>query len=303
MAQKKNTDPTQLSLSLFGEVENASSNHELILAKLGKQIRTGVHPKTGNPCVLAMDLIGAWTDSPDPRTYWKVLKHRLISEGNQTVTNCNQLKFLAEDGKMRMMDVLEIEDALRVVQSIPSPKAEPIKQWLAQLGKERIEETIDPELGISRARERAKKKYEKMGYTDKQIKARFKEIDVRNEYTDELKAKGLPGDKYGVITAEGYKAWAGITPSKHKDIKGLKKEQNLRDHHTDFQRICSELQELTATELLKQEQAKGLSPCLEAAKRGGAVAKDARNSLEKAIGIDIITEKKLLERRNYNGKT
>lgn len=294
--QKKPSEPKQLSLSLFGEVENASSNNELILAKLGKQIRTGKHPKTGDPCVIAVDLIAAWTDSAIPKRYWTDLKAKLLAEGFQLYEKIVQLKIQAADGKMYSTDALDIETALRVMQSIPSPKAEPIKQWLAQLGKERIEETIDPELGISRARERARTKWKKQGYDDEWIGIREETIDVRNFHTDVLKAHGnKTGKDYAKCTDATYKGTTGgMDTEAIKKALDLKKGQNPRDYMKKGALMAVKTSEFIASLIMEKENTQGFNENLKACEKGAETGHKVFTAIEEATGRSALTGKKLL---------
>ncbi len=234
-----------------------------------------------------VDVVEVLTESPNPQVYWRVLKKRLLAEGNQTVTNCNGLKMLAIDGKMRMTDVADTEQLLRLIQSIPSPKAEPFKQWLAQVGAERIAEIENPELAQARIRATYKAK----GYSDAWIEKRIRGIQVRDELTNEWKNRGVKeGKEYSILTAEISKATFGIIPSEYKSLKGLTKtSENLRDHMTDLELIFTMLGEASTTEIAKNKNAQGFIENHKAAKAGGTVAGNARKELEKKSGAKIVT--------------
>ena len=240
-----------------------------------------------------VDVIEVLTESPNPQVYWRVLKKRLLAEGNQTVTNCNGLKMLAADGKMRMTDVADIEQLLRLIQSIPSPKAEPFKQWLAQVGAERIAEIENPELAQARIRATYKAK----GYSDQWIDKRIRGILVRDELTNEWKHRGVKeGKEYAILTAEISKATFGIIPSEYKTLKGLTKtSENLRDHMTDLELIFTMLGEASTTEIAKNKNAIGFVENHKAAKAGGTVAGNARKELEQKSGAKIVSKQNFKE--------
>ena len=234
-----------------------------------------------------VDVVGVLTDSVDPTAYWRKLKQRLKAEGNETVTNCHGLKMTAPDGKKRLTDVADTEQLLRIIQSIPSPKAEPFKLWLAQVGRERIEETIDPELTIERALET----YLKKGYTREWINQRLQAIQVRKELTDEWDARGVQkGVEYAILTDEISRAWSGMSTRQYKNLKGLKKE-NLRDNMTTLELVLNMLAEATATEISKQKVPATLSENIDVARAGGKVAGDARKAIETQTGVPVITSK------------
>ena len=235
-----------------------------------------------------VDVCGVLTDSPNPRNYWKVLKHRLIKEGNETVTNCNRLKMRADDGKMRMTDVADTEQLFRIIQSIPSPKAEPFKQWMAQVASQRIDQIQDPELSI----DQAIMDYKRLGYSDAWINQRIKSIEVRKELTDEWKRTGVQeGLQYASLTDIITREWSGFTTKQYKNFKGLKKE-NLRDNMTNLEIALNILAEASATELSKQRDPKGFHAQKKIAKDGGSVAKAARNQLENKLGRSVISKAK-----------
>ena len=235
-----------------------------------------------------VDVIAVLTESTDARTYWKVLKNRLVKEGNETVTNCNQLKLPAGDGKMRLTDVADLEGILRIVQSIPSKKAEPLKRWLGQVGSERIQQMIDPELSI----QQAVADYKKQGYSDKWIANRVKSIDARNELTNEWKRAGLSeGRDFAILTDLITKTWSGKTTKEYKRYKGLTKE-NLRDNMTTIELALNTLAEASTTEISKRKNPRTMSQNMQVAKEGGDVAKAARQQLENTIGESVVSSLK-----------
>ena len=234
-----------------------------------------------------VDVIAVLTDSADPQNYWRVLKKRLKDEGNETITNCNGLKMTAPDGKKRKTDVASTEQLLRIIQSIPSPKAEPFKAWLAMVGKERIEETIDPEQAI----DRALNTYLKKGYSEEWIHQRLLAIRIRNELTDEWKKRGVQkGKEYAILTDEISRAWSGMTTGQYKRLKGLTKE-NLRDNMTDLELVLTMLAEASTTDISKTAKPQTFEENKQVAKRGGKVAGIARQALEAETGKPVITEK------------
>ena len=235
-----------------------------------------------------VDVCGVLTDSPNPRNYWKVLKHRLLKEGNQTVTNCNQLKLRADDGKMRMTDVADTKQLFRLIQSIPSPKAEPFKLWMAQVASQRIDQMQDPEKSI----DQAIVDYKRLGYSDAWINQRIKSIEVRKELTDEWKRTGVhEGMEYASLTDIITREWSGFSTKEYKHHKGLKKE-NLRDNMTNLEIALNILAEASTTEISKQRDPKGFQQQTRVAKEGGSVAKVARNQLESKLGRSIISKSK-----------
>jgi hypothetical protein len=234
-----------------------------------------------------VDVIGVLTDSPDPRNYWKVLKHRLMHEGNETVTNCNRLKLLAADGKMRLTDVANTEQLFRLIQSIPSPKAEPFKQWMANVAKERLEQLQDPELSI----EQAMRDYKRLGYSDNWINQRLKSIEIRKELTDEWKRCGLQeGVQFATLTDIITKSWSGKTTKEYKQHKGLKKE-NLRDNMTNTELILNMLAEASTKDISQEEQPHTFEKSKDVARRGGNVANVARRELEVQTGKKVVTKR------------
>ena len=241
-----------------------------------------------------VDVVGVLTETTDyltARKYWNKLKQRLKTEGFQPVTNCHQLKMLSADGKMRLTDVANTEQLLRIIQSVPSKKAEPFKQWLAEVGRERIEETIDPELTIDRALET----YAKKGYSKEWINQRLQSIQVRKELTDEWENKGVKkGIEFAILTDEITKAWSGMTTRSYKSLKGLKKE-NLRDNMTTTEIILNMLAETATKEISKQENPASFDENKKIAQRGGKIAGNARMELEKEIGKSVISDKNASE--------
>ena len=252
-----------------------------------KRIRTAWDEEKEEWYFSVVDVVGVLTDSIDPAAYWRKLKQRLKAEGNETVTNCHGLKMTAPDGKKRLTDVADTEQLLRIIQSIPSPKAEPFKLWLAQVGRERIEETIDPELTIERALET----YLKKGYTREWINQRLQAIQVRKELTDEWDARGVQkGVEYAILTDEISRAWSGMSTRQYKNLKGLKKE-NLRDNMTTLELVLNMLAEATTTEISKQKAPETFSENIDVARAGGKVAGDARKAIESQTGVPVITSK------------
>ena len=255
-----------------------------------KRIRTAWDEEKEEWYFSVVDVVAVLTEQPDyqaARNYWKVTKKRLKDEGNETVTSCNQLKMTASDGKKRLTDVADTEQLLRIIQSIPSPKAEPFKLWLAQVGRERIEETIDPELTIERALET----YLKKGYTREWINQRLQAIQVRKELTDEWDARGVQkGVEYAILTDEISRAWSGMSTRQYKNFKGLKKE-NLRDNMTTLELVLNMLAEATTTEISKKKAPETFSENIDVARAGGKVAGDARKAIESQTGVPVITSK------------
>ncbi len=253
-----------------------------------KRIRTAWDEEKEEWYFSIVDVVAVLTDSPNPQTYWRVLKKRLKDEGNETVTSCNALKMTAADGKRRLTYVADTEQFLRIVQSIiPSPKAEPFRAWLAQVGRERIEETIDPELTIERALET----YLKKGYTREWINQRMQAIQVRKELTDERDARGVQkGVEYAILTDEISRAWSGMSTRQYKNLKGLKKE-NLRDNMTTLELVLNMLAEATTTEIPKQKAPSTFSENIAVAREGGEAAGIARKAVEERIGVPVITSK------------
>jgi DNA-damage-inducible protein D len=240
-----------------------------------------------------VDIVGILTDQPTvdrARNYWKVLKSRLLKEGNESVTNCNQLKLQSGDGKFYKTDVGNVEVIFRLIQSIPSPKAEPFKQWLAKVGYERMQEINDPSQSIDRAREN----WQKLGRSDKWIQQRMTGQDTRNKLTDYWQESGVKkGDEFAALTNIIHQEWTGLSVKNHKDLKGLK-SQNLRDHMSEAELIFTALAELSTRQIAETEKAKGLNENSVASKKGGAVAKNARKELEAKTGKSVVTGENFL---------
>lgn len=231
-----------------------------------------------------VDVVSILTDSVDGRKYWNKLKQRLKEEGNETVTNCHRLKLLAQDGKMRLTDVADTEQLFRLIQSIPSPKAEPFKQWMAQVASDRLDQMQDPELSI----EQAMTDYKRLGYSDNWINQRLKSIEIRKALTDEWEQRGVSGTQYATLTDIITQAWAGMTTRQYKRYKGLKKE-SLRDNMTNTELILNMLAEDSATRISKKEKPEGLEANKRVAHRGGRVAEAARKELEAQTRESVIT--------------
>ena len=250
-----------------------------------QQIRTAWDEGTEEWYFSVVDVVSVLTESADGRKYWNKLKQRLREEGNETVTNCHQLKMTAADGKKRLTDVATTEQLLRIIQSIPSKKAEPFKLWLAQVGRERIEETIDPEVSIDRALET----YLRKGYSREWVNQRLQAIQVRKELVDEWRDRGVAqGREFAILTDEITRAWSGMSTRQYKNLKGLKKE-SLRDNMTTLELVLNMLAEATTTEFSKQEQPEGFEENMQVARAGGAVAGDARRSIEARTGTSVAT--------------
>lgn len=256
-----------------------------------KRIRTAWDEEKEEWYFSIVDVVAVLTDSPNPQTYWRVLKKRLKDEGNETVTSCNALKMTAADGKRRLTDVADTEQLLRIIQSIPSPKAEPFKLWLAQVGRDRIEETIDPELTIERALET----YLKKGYTREWINQRLQAIQVRKELTDEWDARGVQkGVEYAILTDEISRAWSGMSTRQYKNLKGLKKE-NLRDNMTTLELVLNMLAEATTTQFSKDRKPTTFQENLAVAKAGGQVAGRTRKDIESQSNMPVISPKNAVQ--------
>jgi len=237
-----------------------------------------------------VDVCGVLTDSPNPRKYWSVLKSRLKKEGNETATNCSRLKILAEDGKMRLTDVADTEQLFRLIQSIPSPKAEPFKQWMAHVATIRIDQMINPELSI----EQAKEDYRKKGYSERWINQRMKGIEARNELTEEWDKRGVQKKQYAILTDDITKTWSDRTTSQYKKLKRLdpKKKESLRDNMTTIELALNTLAEASTTEISRKIKPKTFAENRSVAKKGGNVAKIARNNLEEQLGRSVITSQR-----------
>ena len=245
-----------------------------------------------------IDIIGVLSKSANPRNYWKVLKNRLKQEGSELVTKCNQLKIMASDGKYYLTDVADTETMLRLVQSIPSPNAEPFKLWLARVGYERLEETADPELAINRAL----KTYLQKGYSREWINQRLKSIEIRKALTDEWEIRGVKeGLEFAILTDEITKAWTGLTTKEYKELKDLKNE-NLRDNMTNLELVLNMLAETATTEISQKREPNGLNESKQVAHEGGTIAGNARKQIESKTGKKVITGKnaKQLKLNNKN---
>ena len=232
-----------------------------------------------------VDVVAVLTESENPRNYWKVLKNRLKKEGNQTVTNCNQLKLRAEDGKMRLTDVADQEQLFRLIQSIPSPKAEPFKMWMARVAAERLDQIQDPELSI----QQALADYRRLGYSERWIARRLKAIDIRKDLTDEWKARGVEDERdYASLTNTIYKTWAGMTAGEYKRFKGLRK-QNLRDNMTNMELILSMLAEESTRQISASTLPNNMIEHHQVAASGGSVARNARIEIERKTGRRVVS--------------
>lgn len=248
-----------------------------------------------------VDVVVVLTESPNPQTYWRVLKKRLKDEGNETVTNCNGLKMPAADGKMRLTDVADTEQLLRIIQSVPSPKAEPFKMWLAKVGTARLDQMQDPELSI----QQAMIDYKRLGYSDNWINQRLKSIEIRKDLTDQWKLHNVEeGVQYATLTDIIYQSWAGRTSKEYKKLKGLKKE-NLRDNMTNEELVLNMLAELSATSITKAKNPQTLDENKTCAKEGGDVARVAREQLESKTGRSVVSPlsaKRFFEAQQPEGK-
>lgn len=250
-----------------------------------KQIRTHWDDEQEKWYFSIVDVVGVLSESIDPQAYWRKLKQRLKEEGNETVTNCHALKMQAADSKMRLTDVADTEQLFRLIQSIPSPKAEPFKMWLAQVGRERIDEIEDPELGIDRLMET----YLRKGYSKEWINQRLKSIEVRKELTDEWENRGVQkGQEFAILTDEITKAWSGYSTKQFKNLKNLKKE-NLRDHMTNLELVLNMLAEATTTEISKEKQPKSFEDNKRIAQQGGTIAGNTRREIEEKTGKKVVT--------------
>lgn len=259
--------------------------HEIAKIFGDKKIRSIWDDETEIWYFSIIDVVAVLTESANPANYWKVLKNRLKSEGNETVTNCNRLKMRAADGKMRMTDVATAEQMFRVIQSIPSPKAEPFKAWMAKVVAERLDQIQDPELSI----QQALADYKRLGYTDKWIARRLKSIDIRKDLTDEWKARGVEDEReYANLTNTIYKAWAGMTAGEYKRFKGLRK-QNLRDNMTNMELILSMLAEESTREISASTKPQNMVEHHRVAASGGGIARNARLEIEQKSGRKVIS--------------
>ncbi len=266
-----------------------------------KKVRTLWDSETEEWYFSVVDVVAVLTDSDyqTARNYWKVLKNRLKKEGNETVTNCNRLKLVSEDGKMRLTDVATTQQLFRLIQSIPSPKAEPFKLWMAQVAKERLDQMQDPELSIKQAME----DYKRLGYSDSWINQRLKSIEIRKELTDEWKRRGLQeGVQFATLTDIIYQSWADKTAKEYKQFKGLKKE-NLRDNMTNKELVLNMLAELSTKEISEATQPETFDEHKDVAKRGGNIAREARLRLEEETGKPVISPLNAKDYLQIEGKT
>lgn len=267
-----------------------------------KKVRTVWDDETEEWYFSVVDVVSVLTESVDGRKYWNKLKQRLKEEGNQTVTNCHQLKMLSTDGKMRLTDVATTEQLFRLIQSIPSPKAEPFKLWMAQIAKERLDEMQDPELTIKRSM----MEYKTLGYSDSWINQRLKSIEIRKELTDEWKRCGLEeGTQFATLTDILYQTWADKTTKEYKRFKGLKKE-NLRDNMTNKKLVLNMLAELSTKEISEVSNPENFDEHKDIARRGGSIAREARIRLEEETGQAVISPlnaKTVLELEQQNNKS
>ena len=248
-------------------------------------IRTVWNKEEEKYYISVVDIVGILSESENPQVYWRVMKKRLKDEGNETVTNCNGLKLKAQDGKYRLTDVTDIEGMFRIIESIPSKNAEPIKQWLAHLGKERIDEVFDPSLTVQRALE----VYRKKGYDEEWISKRIKGIQERKRLTDVWKDGGVESNlEYAMLTNEIYKSWSGMKASEYKAYKGIRKE-SLRDNMTDIEVLLTDLGEIATRDIAKSLHPQGFKENMKVAQKGGQVASDARASYEKATNKKVIS--------------
>ena len=255
-----------------------------------KEIRTVRNKEEEKYYISVVDIVGVLSESENPRNYWKVLKHRLKQEGNKSVTNCNQLKLKASDGKYYNTDVVDIEGMFRIIESIPSKNAEPIKQWLARLGKERIDETFDASLAIQRAIDN----YRSKGYDEAWIQKRIRSIQDRQQLTEVWRENGITEDyEFAILTNEIYKTWSGMTAKEYKEFKGLRKE-SLRDNMDNIEVILTDLGEEATKRLARKQKPQGLEENKCVAKVGGNVAKIARDELEKQLDESVVTDKNYL---------
>jgi hypothetical protein len=262
-----------------------------------KQVRTQWDAEQEKWYFSIVDVIAVLTDSGNPQIYWRVLKKRLLWQGNETVTNCNALKMLAADGKMRLTDVADTEQLFRLIQSIPSPKAEPFKLWIAKVARERIDEIEDPEIGIDRLMEI----YLRKGYSKEWINQRLKSIEIRKDLTDEWENRGVQkGMEFAILTDDITKAWSGFTTKEYKNYKSLKKE-NLRDHMSNLELVLNMLAEASTTEISKEKQPETFEENRIIAKQGGTIAGNTRKEIEAKSGKKIVSKqnaKQLVKRNN-----
>jgi len=273
---------------IFGRFKIMKEEKMHLINKIfnNETIRTVWNKEEEKYYISVVDIVGVLSESDNPRNYWKVLKHRLKKEGNESVTNCNQLKLKSSDGKYYNTDVVDIEGMFRIIESIPSKKAEPMKLWLAKLGKERIDEIFDPSLTAQRAIDT----YRAKGYDEEWIIKRIKGIQDRKKLTDVWKDNGVTEEvEYAILTNEIYKEWSGFTAKAYKDYKGLRKE-SLRDNMTDIEVALADLGEIATRELAKEHKPYGLEQNKTIAKIGGHTAKVARDELEKNLGRSVVSK-------------
>ena len=249
-----------------------------------RKVRTVWDDETEKWYFAIVDVVAILTESADAAAYWRKLKQRLKAEGNETVTNCHGLKMLAADGKMRLTDVADTTQLFRLIQSIPSPKAEPFKQWMAQVASDRLDQMQDPEMSI----QQAMVDYKRLGYSDNWINQRLKSMEVRKELTDEWQRRGVEGQQFATLTDIITQAWADRSTKAYKQFKGLKKE-NLRDNMTNIELALNTLAEASVTEISKQRRPKGFQQNVKVARSGGSVAKAARTQLEKQLGHSVVS--------------
>ena len=249
-----------------------------------RKVRTVWDDETEKWYFAIVDVVAILTESADAAAYWRKLKQRLKAEGNETVTNCHGLKMLAADGKMRLTDVADTTQLFRLIQSIPSPKAEPFKQWMAQVASDRLDQMQDPEMSI----EQAMADYKRLGYSENWINQRLKSMEVRKELTDEWQRRGVEGQQFATLTDIITQAWADRTTKSYKQFKGLKKE-NLRDNMTNIELALNTLAEASVTEISKQRRPKGFQQNVKVARSGDSVAKAARTQLEKQLGHSVVS--------------
>ena len=249
-----------------------------------RKVRTVWDDETEKWYFAIVDVVAILTESADAAAYWRKLKQRLKAEGNETVTNCHGLKMLAADGKMRLTDVADTTQLFRLIQSIPSPKAEPFKQWMAQVASDRLDQMQDPEMSI----EQAMADYKRLGYSENWINQRLKSMEVRKELTDEWQRRGVEGQQFATLTDIITQAWADRTTKSYKQFEGLKKE-NLRDNMTNIELALNTLAEASVTEISKQRRPKGFQQNVKVARSGGSVAKAARTQLEKQLGHSVVS--------------
>jgi hypothetical protein len=264
-----------------------------------KQVRTHWDEEQEKWYFSVVDVVGILTESIDPSAYWRKLKQRLKEEGNETVTNCHALKLKAADGKMRLTDVADTEQLFRLIQSIPSPKAEPFKLWIAKVARQRIDEIEDPEIGLDRLMET----YLRKGYSKEWINQRLKSIEIRKELTDEWENRGvLKGQEFAILTDDISKAWSGFSTKEYKKFKDLKTE-NLQDHMTNLELVLNMLAEATTTEISKEKKPKSFSENRKIAKQGGTIAGNTRKEIEEKTGKKVVSKfnaKKLIKRDDNN---